>query len=53
MILARSLLQLWIMLPPASYVMVWMTGVSALLYLIVGVKLESICNQVGLEGLIF
>ena len=39
------------MLPPESWVMAWMAGLAGAALLVVGVKLESIINQVWREFL--
>ncbi|GAB4813555.1 hypothetical protein N2152v2_000601 [Parachlorella kessleri] len=40
----------WIMLPPESWVMVWMGGLAAVALLVVGVKLESIICQLTVHA---
>ncbi|GAB4813535.1 hypothetical protein N2152v2_000581 [Parachlorella kessleri] len=41
---------LWIMLPPESWVMAWMAGLAGAALLVVGVKLESIINQLTVNA---
>lgn len=49
--------QMWIMLPSAAYTMIWMTGLSVVALVVVGIKLQvpvlprAVLSKHGTDGM--